>query len=421
MKKFCAPLANKIIFMRFSYTAVNQENKIQKGFLEAASLQEASEMLISDGWYIRKIRPAGRGHSFLLFSFSYIPLMEKVLFVKHLQTMLKSGISLNEALEVIAAQTSSANFKRVVLNILERVKAGQSLSSALASNKRFFDPLFVNIVRVGEESGTLEENLRNLGNELEGRIELGRKIRAAAFYPSIVLFMTFGMGLVLAYFVLPKIRRLFESLNFDMPLSTKILLWLADVFDKYGLLIVLAMILSAILLWFLATRRFTKPFSHWFLIKMPILGRIVIHYNLAMINRILGTMLKSGLTIDQALTITSETTKNFVYKRRLELALPEIQHGKQLSDVLAGFRQSKRHPLFPLLVIKMISVGERSGRLDESFAYVAEYFEKEVDNATKNLATVIEPLLLVFVGLVVGFLAVSVITPIYQITSKFRR
>ena len=135
----------------------------------------------------------------------------------------------------------------------------------------------------------------------------------------------------------------------------------------------------------------------------------------------MGILLKSGLTIDQAITITTQTTNNFIYQRKLKKTLPQVQKGKRLADVLAGFKQSKRRPLFPLLVIKMIGVGERSGRLDESLAYLAGYFEKEVDNTTKNLTTVLEPILLIFVGLMVAFIAISVISPIYQVTGQFRQ
>ncbi len=138
------------------------------------------------------------------------------------------------------------------------------------------------------------------------------------------------------------------------------------------------------------------------------------------VNRTLGILLRGGLTIDRALTITIGTTKNYEFKRHLSNALPQIQRGKRLADVLETQKQSRRHPVFPLLATKMIGVGERSGRLEESFNYLAEYFEKEVSNATRNLTTILEPVLLLTVGVIVGFVAVSVISPIYQITSQFR-
>ena len=408
-------------FMEFSYTVFDSANKIKKGVTEAANLKEATKFLIDHGWFIKKIKPKGKGLGSLFgFGFGHVPLMERVLFVKHVGIMLKSGISFTEALEVISDQATSKRFKRIVSQVAERVKSGQSLSAALAKYPRTFDRLFINIIRVGEESGTLEENLQNLADELEDRLELRRKIQAASFYPAIVLASTFGLGLILAYFVLPKIKKLFESLSFELPLTTQILIWVADVMDKWGQYILLGTVVGVIFLWFLLTRKSVRPYWHWFLLKMPIIRGILINYNLTMINRTLGIMLKSGLTIDQAVLITSQTIKNSVYRKRLKKVLPQIQRGKKISDILAGFKESKRNPLFPLLMIKMIDIGERSGRLDESLSYLAEYFGKEVDNTTKNLGTILEPALLIFVGLIVGFIAISVISPIYQVTARFR-
>jgi len=408
--------------MKFSYTVFDSSNKIQKGVTEAANLKEATKLLISQGWYIKKIKPKGKDRIiFKDFSFGGVSLIDKMLLVKHLGTMLKSGVSFTEALEVINDQTTSKKFKKIVTQVAERVKTGQALSNSLAKYPKYFDPLFINIIQIGEESGTLEENLEHLADELDNRLELQRKIKAASFYPAIILAATFGLGLVLAYFVLPKIKRLFETLNFELPLTTRILIWIADVMDKYGLYIILGIIFGFLFLWFLLTRKFVRPFWHWFLLHMPIIKNIIVNYNLTMINRNLGIMLRSGLTIDQSLSTTTKTIRNGVYQQRLQAVLPQIQRGKKLSDSLASFSHSKKNQLFPLLMIKMIGVGERSGRLDESLSYLADYFEKEVDNTTKNLTTILEPILLMVVGLMVGFVAISVISPLYQVTAQFRR
>ncbi len=407
--------------MKFNYIAFNARNKLQRGVIDASSLKEATKLLIDQGWYVKKIKLRGRTKIGFEIGMGGVSLIDKVLFVKHLGTMLKSGINLNEALEVIADQTISKRFKNIVSGILEKIKTGQNLSNALAKYPRVFDLLFINIIRIGEESGTLDENLEHLADELEDRLELRRKIKAAAFYPSIILSATFGLGLILAYFVLPKIKRLFETLSFDLPLATRILLWIARVMDQYGVYIILGIFFGLIFLRFLLTRKFLKPFSHWLLLKLPAIGSPVINYNMTMITRTLGITLKSGLTIDQAIIITSETTKNVIYQRRLKNILPQVQRGKMFSDAMASFKESRKNPLFPLLAIKMIGVGERSGRLDESLTYLSQYFEKEVDSATKNLTTILEPILLIFVGLVVGFIAISIISPIYQVTGRFGR
>ncbi len=407
--------------MKFNYTVLDAGSKIQKGSIEAADLKEATRLLINQGWYIKKIVPRGQfkvGWAGL--NIGGIPLVEKVLFIKHLGVMIKSGINLSEALEVIADQTTSKRFKTILNSVLDKVKTGQSLANVLAKFPKIFDPLIVNIIRVGEESGTLEENLEYLANELEDRLELRRNIKTAAFYPAIILSATFGLGLILAYFVLPKINHLFKTLSFELPLTTRILIWFADLMDQHGLAIVLGIIFGLFFFQFLVTRRFFKPIWHRLLLRLPVIGSVIINYNLVIINRTLGILLKSGLTIDQSIIVATDITRNIVYQRKLKKILPQIQKGKSLADALASFKQPKRNQVFPLLMIKMINIGERSGNLDESLAYLADYFEKEVDTTTKNLTTVLEPILLLIVGLIVGFIAISVISPIYQITAKFR-
>lgn len=409
--------------MQYNYVVFDSSNKTKKGVIDAPTLNQATKILIDNGWYVKKIVAKNKDFrgGFINFSFSRVTLMDKVLFVKHLGTMLKSGISLNEGLEVISEQTTSQKFKKIVYQILDKVKAGQSLGMALSRFPKVFDPLFFNIVKVGEESGTLEGNLEYLGNELEERLELRRKVKAAAFYPAIILIATFGLGLVLAYFVLPKITRLFSTLSFELPLTTRILLSAADAIENHGVWILIG--IAAVIVGFkvLISQPLVKPFWHWLVIQSPVVGGIIVNYNLVMMNRTLSILLKSGLTIDYAISITSETTTNLVYQKKLKEALPQIEKGKRLSDILSKVKQSKRRPLFSLLVIKMISVGEKTGRLDESFSYLAEYFGKEVDNSTKNLTTILEPILLLFVGLMVGFIAISVISPIYQVTGRFAR
>lgn len=408
--------------MKFKYVAFDASNKSEKGVIEAANLKEATQLLLDQGWFIKKIVPKGRSRGGgREISFGRITLLDKALFVKHLSVMLKSGISINESLEVISEQSSSPKFRKIIKNVLEQVQAGQGLGKALDKYPKVFDPLFINIIKVGEDSGTLEENLEYLATELEDRLELIRNIKAASFYPVIILTATAGLALVLSYFVLPQITRLFTSLDFELPISTRILLFVAHVMDNYGLWVIGGFVGALVGFKVLISQNFAKPAWHWVLLKAPVIGGMIINYNLVMMNRTLNILLTSGLTIDQAIKITIDTTGNRVYKKKIEQILPQIQKGKTLSSILSGFKQSKRHPLFPLLVIKMISVGERSGRLDESFGYLSSYFAKEVDHATKNLTTVIEPILLISVGLAVGFIAISVISPIYQITGQFRQ
>ncbi|MBN1779249.1 MAG: type II secretion system F family protein [Candidatus Buchananbacteria bacterium] len=406
--------------MRFTYTAIDQENKISKGALEADNLREATKLLVGKGWYIKKIQAQGK-HKLgsMEITLGRVPLMDKMLLVRHLGTMLASSITLSEALSIIAAQSNSPKLKKILTDVISQIRAGQSLSNALAKYPKEFDPFFINILKVGEESGSLEENLNYLAGELEDQNDLKRKIKAASFYPAIILSATLGLGLILAYFVLPKIKDLFLTLSFKLPLSTRILLWTADLFDKHGLAMLVGIIVFVVIFRIAISLKKIKPIWHRFLLHLPIVGQTFISYNLIVIARAMNILLKSGLTIDQAIIVSTNVLRNQVYKKYLQLILPEVQKGKSLSDVIAGFKQPKRHPYFPLLATKMISVGEKTGKLDESFGYLASFYEKEVDASTENFTTIIEPALLIFVGLIVGFVAISVISPIYQVTGQF--
>ncbi|MBU1164647.1 type II secretion system F family protein [Patescibacteria group bacterium] len=405
--------------MKFFYTATKGDGSVVKESITASNINEATRILLGQGLYVKKISK-GRATSINKISIiGGVSLVDKILFAKHLATMLKSGITLSEGLKVIEEQTTSPRFKKIVANILAQTRTGQKLSTALRSYPRVFDTLVVNMISVGEESGTLEKNLEYLASDLEERHELKKSIMAASMYPAIVLIAVFGLLLLLAYFVLPKITQLFKTLKFELPLSTKILLFISEMFSNYGKIILAAAVLIPILIYLISRTKFIKPIWHTILLKIPILGKIIIEYNLSIICRTFAILLKSGITVDSSLIIITDTLKNQVYKKKLHISVKGIQTGKHFSDVLTSFKQSKRSPIFPLLAIKMINVGERSGQLEESLNYLAEYYEEEVNDTTKNLTTILEPLLLLFVGLLVGFVAISVITPIYQVTGRF--
>lgn len=408
--------------MKFFYTATKSDGTKVSDSIDASSINEATRLLLARGLFVKKVSKGRiRLAKNLSISFGKVSLVDKILFTKHLSTMLKSGITLTEALKVIEEQATSRKFKRVVKNIASEIKTGQKLSTALASYSRIFDSLFINIINVGEESGTLEENLEYLANDLEDKYELRKAIKAAALYPSIVLVAVFGLILLLGYFVLPKITLLFKTLKFELPLATRILLKISFLFENYGNIIVAVVVLTPILVYFISRTKLVKPLWHWLLLKLPIIGKIIINYNLSIISRTFSILLKSGITVDRALAIVADTVRSQVYKKKLQKSVAEVQRGKRLSEVLSSFRQSKRQPLFPLLAIKMISVGERSGQLEESLSYLSNYYEKEVSDVTKNLTVILEPILLLIVGLIVGFVAVSVISPIYQVTGQFGR
>lgn len=344
-----------------------------------------------------------------------ISLMQRALFAQHLAVMLKAGLNIVEALKITT--TSVKGKMRVIVEaILKSVQAGHRLSAAFARYPKVFSGLFVGATYAGESSGTLDKSLTNIADQLRREQELVSKIRGAMLYPAVILIAAFVLGMAMTFFILPKIIPLFEGLGQDLPITTKALIWFAHMVQTYGIRLfvgIVAVVSGA--LW-LSRQAFSRPVTHWLLLHLPIAKRIVSHSNLARFGLTLGTLLKSGLQIDEALIISKDTLSNYYYRNALQKVHERVNKGTPVSDNLL------RYPnLFPQMFAKMIMVGERSGRLEESLFYLAEYYQLEVDNDTKSLSTMIEPILLLTIGVVVGFLALSIVTPIYNITSTVKK
>ncbi|MBF8280251.1 MAG: type II secretion system F domain, type IV pilus assembly protein PilC [Candidatus Magasanikbacteria bacterium] len=341
--------------------------------------------------------------------------LEKLLFTKNLSVMIRAGITLVDGLAILQDQ-AVGKFKKILTNILATVGSGQPLAMALAKYPRVFSPVFVQVIRTGEASGTLDSSLEQLAVQLTKEQELRQRVRSAMMYPTLVLVATVGLGFALAYFVLPQLSNLFLSLNIDLPLSTKILLFLARSFQRYGLWIIVGFVLIVMAFIWLLRQRFVKPITHRIILVTPLFKSLSLKINMARFCRTLGTLLQSGLPIDQALAITSEVLTNYVYRQAVKAAMPIINRGDPLSIGLT------LHPrLIPKFVSRMVGVGEQTGSMEKTLLYLADFYENEVDTATKNLSTVVEPLLLIVIGFVVGFVAVAIITPIYKVTASIKR
>jgi len=315
-----------------------------------------------------------------------------------------------------AKDAAGGRLKKAIGRVMAAVEAGSPLSVALGGEPRIFSGIITSAVYAGEQSGNLSVNFSYLAEVLERERALQSKIRGAMTYPLIVLVVAIVLGLLLAFVLLPKITPLFEGLKIDLPLSTRVLIWLSDVVQNYGGWLIASLVGLVIIVSWLARRRFTEAARHWLALKLPVLRQIVLNNNLARFARTLGLLLKSGLNIDEALEITRKTLPNFHYRRVAGQILSEVGRGVKLSDNLERFPH-----LFPPLFARVVRVGEGSGKFEESFNYLADYYGGEADRAAKNISTALEPLLLIGIGLVVAGLALSIITPIYELTGNVRR
>jgi len=348
--------------------------------------------------------------------FTSVSLAERIMFVKHMSMMIHSGMTEVESLRLIQSQIKSKGFLKILNEVIVGVENGQALSTSLARYRGVFGDLFINIIKIGEISGTLSENLDYLALEMKKNQSLRSKVRGALIYPAVILVATVGVVGGLIFFILPKILPIFINLNVTLPITTRILIASSDALRAHYLLIGLAFLALVGTLLLLRRIPVTKYILHRILLTLPIFGSISVGFNMANMTRILGMLLKSGEKIVQAVSITADASSNMVYRKALQEAVVEIQKGKTL---YAYFEEHER--LFPPTVGRMIEVGEKTGNLDNNLAYLAEFYENEVDEVTKNLSGILEPILLVVMGVAVGFVALAIITPIYGITQGLNK
>lgn len=347
------------------------------------------------------------------FLFLRVPLGERILLVRHLSIAVRSGMSLLESLRMIQKQTKSSSLKKILDTVIVDVDNGAFLSTSFEKFKNIFGDLFISVVRVGEASGTLTENLNYLAEEMEKGNALRKKVRSALVYPVIIMGATFGIATMMMVFVFPKVLPVFQSLRIKLPFATIALIAVANFIAKQGFYAVIGLAALIIGFRFLLRVRRARFYFHRALIALPLFGNMVRNVNMANFARTLALLLKSGVKIVEAVSITSDTMANLVYKDELKKAADMVKTGEYLSKY---FREKEN--LFPAILINMIAVGENTGNLSENLVYLAEFYENEVDDFVKNLSSILEPILLLVMGLIVGFIAVAIISPIYRITQS---
>lgn len=337
---------------------------------------------------------------------------EKMLLTKYLSVLLGSGIAIDEALEIIGEQ-SKGTMKHIMQDLKSIVNSGNTLSRGFARYPHIFPPIFINLVSAGEASGTLQKNLEYLSVQLEKEHALRQKIHGALLYPIIVLIGAILVGTGIILFVLPNIVSLFANLNTEIPRSTRALLWLSSTFQHHGILILLLFPTTIFVLLILKRLTWIQPITHWLLLHLPIIGKMSKSINLARTTRTLGILLSSGQPINDALIVTSSMTRNVHYQKLFSTVRNEVLQGHTLTEVL-----TKKPALIPPLTLRLITVGERTGTLEKMLIYIADFYEQEVNDATKNLSSLMEPLFIFLIGLIVASLALAIISPIYKIVGS---
>lgn len=342
-----------------------------------------------------------------------VSLSQKLFFTKNLGVMVKSGLSLSVAIKTLARQTSNKFFKKILDETHQTIEKGQMLSDALAAYPRYFSEIFINMIQVGEKSGNLEKVLEELTLQLKKTHELNSRVKGALAYPAFILAAMIGIGVLMLLFVIPQIVDIFSDINADLPLPTRILIALSNFFSHYTLWLALGLVVFLAALIKLIRTKTGKYYLHLILLKMPVINIIIKKINLAKFSRTFSTLMSTDIPIVKTLQITGGVLSNTHYKNYVIASAEQIKKGENVAKILA-----EKPDLFPPVVTQMIEVGEKTGTLNNILEDLAEFYEEEISNVMKGLASIIEPVLIIVLGAAVAAMAIAIIMPMYSITQS---
>lgn len=344
---------------------------------------------------------------------SKIPLKDRLFFVQNLSIMLRAGISLSQGLKTLAIQTENKSFRVIISEIAEKVEKGSSFSEALKQYTKIFGEMFVNMVEAGELSGKLEDVLGQLFLQMKKENALMSKVKGALTYPAVIVVAMIGISLFLMMVVIPKMTVMFKTLGAELPLPTKILIAVSDAMAEHSIMVLIGLGLFIALTMKILKTRTGKYYFQLALLKLPVISPIIKKINLARFSRSISSLLKTDIMIIRSFQITASVLGNLHYRQAIDEMAAAIKKGAKISDSVAA------HPkLFTPMVVQMVAIGEETGELDNILIELAEFYENEVDQIMENLPAIIEPLLILFLGLGTGAIAVAIVLPMYSITSN---
>ncbi|MFA6594438.1 MAG: type II secretion system F family protein [Candidatus Buchananbacteria bacterium] len=342
-----------------------------------------------------------------------VPETAKIFMLQNLSVMIKAGLPLADALNILSEQSKSAKLKIILKEIQQQIRGGKNFADTLLPYQRDFGEMFVNMIAAGEASGNLEGVLNDLYLQLKKDHTIKSKIKNAMIYPIIIICAMIGLSIFVIVYVLPNLTLMFKDLEAGLPLPTRILIAISDFVTANGLILGPIIILAFILFWRLTRSGPLRLMWHQALLKLPIIGPISVKINVARMSAALSSLIQTDIPIPDSLKITARIMSNAVYKQALLEASEKIKKGIKLADVF------KQYKVFPVIIIQMVAVGEETGSLDTVLKNLAEFYQEEVEQTMEALPTIIEPLLMILMGVGVAGLAIAVILPIYSMTSQF--
>ncbi len=400
---------------KFNFKAVKKTGEKYEGVKEAESKSALYQQIRLEGDTVTFAQEEKVGVSFLknvkFGSFlGGVKIIDKIMFAKNLGTMIDAGLPLARALSVMERQTRNKKFKKIINELNSDIGKGSALSEAMAKHNDVFSTLFISMVKSGEESGSLTQSLKVVSAQLEKAYQLTKKVRGAMIYPAIILSIMITIGILMLIYLVPTLTATFRELNVNLPTSTKMVIWFSD-FLKNNVLINLVVLLVAGVgsYLFIKTEK-GKKILDTLVLRIPVISAIVKDLNSARTARTFSSLLSSGVDVLVAVRITQDVIQNSYYKKVLKEAEVNIEKGDPVSNIFL-----KHENLYPVFVGEMVSIGEETGKLSEMLKNVAQFYEDEVDQKTKDMSTIIEPFLMVVIGIGVGFFAISMLGPMYSL------
>ena len=406
--------------MKYTYKAKNEAGELITGVREATDKFSLFKDLKKEGQEIItasavKANWFTRANDNFTAAMSRVKSQEKIVFAKNMGAMIEAGLPMARALEVLQRQTKNKKFVKIIGNLGEGIKKGKTLSESMALYPKVFSNLFVSMVHAGEESGSISSSLKIVGDQMEKTLTLQKKVRGAMMYPGIITIVMCGIGVLMMIYVVPTLISTFSELHVQLPWSTKLIIFISDVFRYHGLILLGVLILIVIGLSAMKKSAMGKKIIDTFWLKTPVIGSLVKEINAARTARTLSSLLSSGVDMVVAVDITKQVIQNSYFKAVIAEAEKVIQNGEPISGVFL-----KNQKLYPSFVGEMMSVGEETGKLAPMLMEVAVYYENEVDQRTKDMSTIIEPFLMVLIGAAVGFFAISMLSPTYSVLSNIK-
>ncbi len=403
--------------MLFSYKAKDERGATVEGTIEAMSQDAAMKLLVDQKMIILSLEDSGKmpfwRRQINIPFLSRASLRDLVFLSRQLSVMVAAGLPLVESLNVLKDQTENTYLKEVVEKISKDVQGGLRFSSSLAKYPKIFDDFFINMVRAGETAGNLDEVLQYLADEQEKNFDLMSKIKGAMVYPIFVIATVIGVMVLMMVFVIPQLTGILVQSSVELPLPTKILIGVSNFSKNYYWLIIVVLVALGVTIQAMLKTREGKLLWGRIILKLPVFGQLFRKFYLVRFSRSLSTLLVGGIPLTSALRIVSDVVGNVVYRNIILQSIIDVEGGHSMSNAFLG------HSSVPAMLPRLMVIGEQTGKLDEILEKIANFYSREVEGLLSKLVTLLEPMIIIFLGVVVAGMAASILLPMYQLSSSF--